>query len=89
METHARPTPGGQRVPPREDPPGQGRAARRRLRTRLYTFPERLDNHEIVRTHVSRAMSKINVRSRAQLVIFAYETGLVRAGWSESGFERS
>lgn len=57
-----------------------------------------LDNHEIaarlflsvatVRTHVSRAMSKLNVRSRAQLVIFAYETGLVRAGWSESGFER-
>ena len=29
------------------------------------------------KTHVSRAMNKLNVRDRAQLVVFAYETGLV------------
>jgi DNA-binding NarL/FixJ family response regulator len=29
------------------------------------------------RTHVSRAMSKIGARDRAQVVVFAYETGLV------------
>ena len=31
------------------------------------------------RTHVSRAMSKLGVRDRAQLVVLAYETGLVTA----------
>jgi DNA-binding NarL/FixJ family response regulator len=30
------------------------------------------------RTHVSRAMGKIGARDRAQLVVFAYEAGLVR-----------
>ncbi|MGH1561197.1 response regulator [Mumia sp. DW29H23] len=30
------------------------------------------------KTHVSRAMSKTGVRDRAQLVVFAYETGLVQ-----------
>ncbi|MFD2081978.1 DNA-binding response regulator, NarL/FixJ family, contains REC and HTH domains [Actinopolymorpha cephalotaxi] len=35
-----------------------------------------------VRSHVSRAMTKLDLRSRAQLVIFAYETGLVTAGWN-------
>jgi DNA-binding NarL/FixJ family response regulator len=29
------------------------------------------------RTHVSRAMGKVRARDRAQLVVFAYETGLV------------
>ena len=33
------------------------------------------------RTHVSRAMIKLGARDRAQLVVFAYETGLVRPGW--------
>ncbi|MFF3372182.1 response regulator [Streptomyces sp. NPDC002680] len=32
------------------------------------------------KTHVNRAMSKLGVRDRAQLVIVAYETGLVRPG---------
>ncbi|MFD4702262.1 response regulator [Streptomyces niveus] len=32
------------------------------------------------KTHVSRAMTKLGVRDRAQLVVLAYETGLVRAG---------
>jgi DNA-binding NarL/FixJ family response regulator len=30
------------------------------------------------RTHVSRAMVKVKARDRAQLVVFAYQTGLVR-----------
>jgi DNA-binding NarL/FixJ family response regulator len=35
-----------------------------------------------VKTHVNRAMAKLGARDRAQLVIVAYETGLVRPGWS-------
>jgi DNA-binding NarL/FixJ family response regulator len=34
------------------------------------------------KTHVSRAMIKLNARDRAQLVVFAYESGLVRPGWT-------
>jgi DNA-binding NarL/FixJ family response regulator len=34
------------------------------------------------KTHVSRAMTKLGVRDRAQLVVLAYETGLVRPGWT-------
>ncbi|OPF79117.1 DNA-binding response regulator [Streptomyces antioxidans] len=33
-----------------------------------------------VKTHVNRAMAKLSARDRAQLVVIAYETGLVRAG---------
>jgi DNA-binding NarL/FixJ family response regulator len=33
-----------------------------------------------VKTHVNRAMSKLGARDRAQLVVLAYQTGLVRAG---------
>jgi DNA-binding NarL/FixJ family response regulator len=32
------------------------------------------------KTHVSRAMTKLGARDRAQLVVFAYETGLVDRG---------
>jgi len=49
-----------------------------------------LSNHEIAeelviskataRTHVSRAMVKLGVRDRAQLVVVAYQTGLVSSG---------
>jgi DNA-binding NarL/FixJ family response regulator len=52
---------------------------------------EGLTNHEIAarlvispataRTHVSHAMLKLGVRDRAQLVVRAYESGLVRPGW--------
>jgi DNA-binding NarL/FixJ family response regulator len=35
------------------------------------------------KTHVSRAMVKLGMRDRAQLVVLAYETGLVRPGWLE------
>ncbi|CAN5730601.1 response regulator transcription factor [soil metagenome] len=34
------------------------------------------------KTHVSRAMVKLGARDRAQLVVLAYESGLVRPGWS-------
>ncbi len=34
------------------------------------------------KTHVSRAMIKLHARDRAQLVVMAYENGLVRPGWS-------
>ncbi|MER8159096.1 response regulator transcription factor [Streptomyces sp. NPDC094472] len=50
-----------------------------------------LSNQEIARrlvvspltakTHVSRTMVKLDVRDRAQLVVLAYESGLVRPGW--------
>ncbi len=33
-----------------------------------------------VKTHVNRAMMKLDVRDRSQLVVLAYEGGLVRAG---------
>jgi DNA-binding NarL/FixJ family response regulator len=31
-----------------------------------------------VRTHVQRAMAKLHARDRTQLVVIAYQTGLVR-----------
>ena len=33
-----------------------------------------------VKTHINRAMVKLGVRDRAQLVVLAYQTGLVRPG---------
>jgi DNA-binding NarL/FixJ family response regulator len=35
------------------------------------------------KTHVSRAMVKLGARDRAQLVVLAYQSGLVRPGWSD------
>lgn len=34
------------------------------------------------KTHISRAMQKLGARDRAQLVVFAYESGLARPGWT-------
>ena len=52
----------------------------------VHLVAEGLSNEEIaerwvvsnatVRTHVSRAMTKLNARDRAQLVVFAYRAGL-------------
>jgi DNA-binding NarL/FixJ family response regulator len=35
-----------------------------------------------VKTHAARAMTKLGARDRAQLVVFAYQAGLVRPGWA-------
>jgi DNA-binding NarL/FixJ family response regulator len=35
------------------------------------------------KTHVSRAMVKLGARDRIQLVVFAFQSGLVRPGWQE------
>jgi DNA-binding NarL/FixJ family response regulator len=37
------------------------------------------------KTHVSRTMIKLGAGDRAQLVIAAYESGLVRPGWADPG----
>jgi DNA-binding NarL/FixJ family response regulator len=33
-----------------------------------------------VKTHVARVLMKLSLRDRAQAVVFAYETGVVRPG---------
>ncbi|GAA0345997.1 response regulator transcription factor [Actinoallomurus spadix] len=33
------------------------------------------------KTHVSRVLTKLRARDRAQLVVLAYESGLIRPGW--------
>jgi DNA-binding NarL/FixJ family response regulator len=57
----------------------------------LLLVAEGLSNDEIAdrlvvspataKTHVSRAMVKLRARDRAQLVVYAYESGLARPGW--------
>ncbi len=79
--------------------PGGARAAEQmgvltdREREVVTLVGEGLSNDEIAdrlvvspataKTHVSRAMVKLRVRDRAHLVVLAYESGLVRPGWSE------
>ena len=36
-----------------------------------------------VKTHVARSMAKLGARDRAQLVVVAYESGLVHPGWAD------
>jgi DNA-binding NarL/FixJ family response regulator len=46
------------------------------IATRLVVSPA------TAKTHVSRAMTKLAARDRAQVVVLAYESGLVRPGWT-------
>ncbi|BBH71743.1 DNA-binding response regulator [Actinoplanes sp. OR16] len=41
-------------------------------------------SHATVKTHVSRVLTKLAVRDRAQLVVWAYESGRARPGWHTS-----
>ncbi|GAB1690649.1 response regulator [Krasilnikovia sp. M28-CT-15] len=62
-----------------------------REREVLVLVAEGLSNDEIgarlvispatAKTHVSRTMVKLGARDRAQLVVHAYEAGLIRPGW--------
>jgi DNA-binding NarL/FixJ family response regulator len=62
-----------------------------REREVLTLVAEGLSNEEIAgrlfvspataKTHVSRSMGKLRARDRAQLVVIAYESGLVHPGW--------
>jgi DNA-binding NarL/FixJ family response regulator len=70
-------------------PPDTGRLAELTARERevMALAARGLSNHEIadrlflspltVRTHIQRAMMKLHARDRAQLVVIAYQTGLV------------
>lgn len=53
---------------------GQG-LSNAEIAERLYLSPA------TAKTHVSRTMLKLRARDRAQLVVIAYESGLVRPGW--------
>ena len=77
---HARSLPGADELTPRE-------------REVVVLIALGLSNEEIARkiyispstakTHAARAMTKVGARDRAQLVVFAYQTGLVRPGWDQ------
>ncbi|MFP8885683.1 response regulator [Streptomyces mangrovi] len=73
------------------DPSPRLRVLTGREREVMTLVGEGLSNDEIARrlvlspatakTHVSRIMTKLGVRDRAQLVILAYESGMVTPGW--------
>jgi len=75
--------------PPPAEPLEELTAREREMMARV---AEGLSNDEIaerfvlspatVKTHVNRAMMKLGARDRAQLVVLAYESGLVRPGWT-------
>ena len=77
-----------------KEPPASARldALTEREREVIAVVAQGLSNDEIaaklylspatVKTHVNRAMAKLAARDRAQLVVLAYEAGLVRPGWA-------
>jgi DNA-binding CsgD family transcriptional regulator len=38
-------------------------------------------SHATAKTHAGRILGKLGLRDRAQLVVWAYESGRVRPGW--------
>jgi DNA-binding NarL/FixJ family response regulator len=85
-------TPGGLgRAAPPESADRQLEQLTDREREVMVLVAEGLSNDEIAgrlvispataKTHVSRAMIKLGARDRAQLVVYAYEAGLIRPGW--------
>jgi len=81
------------RARPAPDPRTSGALAALTDRERevLALVAQGLSNEEIAerlilsrataRTHVSRVLGKVGARDRTQLVVLAYESGLVRPGW--------
>ena len=75
----------------RPAPPEQLAQLTDREREVMVLVAEGLSNDEIAarlvispataKTHVSRTMLKLGARDRAQLVVYAYEAGLIRPGW--------
>ncbi|WP_370415202.1 response regulator [Streptomyces fradiae] len=76
---------------PRPDPSPRLNALTEREREVMGLVGAGLSNDEIARrlvlspatakTHVSRIMTKLDARDRAQLVILAYESGMITPGW--------
>jgi DNA-binding NarL/FixJ family response regulator len=72
-------------------PPARLEQLTDREREVMVLVAEGLSNDEIgarlvispatAKTHVSRTMIKLAARDRAQLVVYAYEAGLIRPGW--------
>jgi DNA-binding NarL/FixJ family response regulator len=79
------------RARPASPPPGLGELTARE-REVVGLVASGLSNDDIahriyvsqstVKTHVARSMTKLGARDRAQLVVIAYESGLVRPGWA-------
>ncbi|GIF12114.1 response regulator [Actinoplanes teichomyceticus] len=75
----------------RPEPPRELEQLTDREREVMTLVAEGLSNDEIAsrlvispataKTHVSRTMIKLGARDRAQLVVYAYEAGLIRPGW--------
>jgi DNA-binding NarL/FixJ family response regulator len=79
------------RRPPAPPPVAALDALTAREREVLELVAAGMSNDEIARrlvlspatakTHVSRILAKAGARDRAQLVVLAYESGMVRPGW--------